>query len=145
MASDPSLAIQAAAYAVATGGPFQAACGLTTGVYDEVPADAAYPYLTLEDIQVVPDLAVGFNGSEVVLTVHVWSRKAGSVEVKRIADAVRDFLAPVPGSAAPFALESRGHRLISWLAGGSRVLRDLNDPLAKHIPVRITYATQPTA
>ena len=143
MASDPSLAIQGSAYAVLTGAPFQSACGVATGVWDEVPANAAYPYVSIEDLQTTPNQAVGFDGSEVVLTAHVWSRKTGSVEAKRIADAVRDALAPVPGSAPPFSLAARGHVLIGWLAGGSRMLRDPNDPLAKHIPVRLIYQTQP--
>ncbi len=143
MSSDPSIAIQGGAYAVMAGDAFQAACGVAVGVHDQVPEAAAYPFVTVEDIQPTPDIAVGFDGSETVLTVHVWSRATGTVEAKTISDAVRRFLAPAPPSAPPFDLSARGHRLISWLAGGARTLRDPNDPLAKHIPVRLTYRTQP--
>lgn len=56
-------------------------------VYDRVPAKAAdaFPRITLGDEQVLDDSSSCGEGWEVYPDIHVWSRKPGHVEAKRIA------------------------------------------------------------
>lgn len=53
-------------------------------IYDDVPQDAAFPYVTLGD-----DTHLAFDtddslGAESTIVVHVWSRYRGRKEVKEI-------------------------------------------------------------
>lgn len=83
--SDPSLALQGAinvrlrAEISAIGGR----------VFDEVPADVAFPYVELGEFHTVDDGAQCLDAVEVFATLHVWSRAAGQVEAKQIGGAVR--------------------------------------------------------
>lgn len=56
------------------------------GIYDQPPADAAFPYVTIGDDQVLDDGNTCGDGWEVFSDVHVWSRSvAGSkLEAKQI-------------------------------------------------------------
>ncbi len=58
-------------------------------VFDEVPADVAFPYIELGEFQTVDDGAQCHDGMEVFAILHVWSRAAGQPETKTIAGAVR--------------------------------------------------------
>ncbi|MDB5618216.1 DUF3168 domain-containing protein [Tardiphaga sp.] len=61
-------------------------------VFDEVPASAAYPYLSLGGGQVIGDDDECSDGSEVTFQIHGWSQSAatpGYSMVKKIAGAVR--------------------------------------------------------
>jgi len=85
--SDPSLELQQAMVAVLkTPGALPAAVG--GRVYDDVPLTAAYPYISLGDIQVLPDKAECIDGTEVFPQVDIWSRGPGYPEAKAIAKAV---------------------------------------------------------
>jgi hypothetical protein len=60
--------------------------GGTVRTYQDVPADAVFPYLTIGESQLVPDLAECIDGSEVFPVIHVWSRSHGGFEeAKKIA------------------------------------------------------------
>lgn len=52
----------------------QALIGNPVRIFDMVPPQPAYPFVTLGDRQDVPDLAECIDGSEVFLTFHIWSR-----------------------------------------------------------------------
>lgn len=73
--------LQAAIYTRLTG-------ALSYPVYDVVPQNQAFPYITLgEDTGV--DWSTKTNpGQEVTTTLHVWSRAAGMKELKTIMDGI---------------------------------------------------------
>ena len=74
------VAIQAAIY--------QALSTLAYPVYDDVPQNAAFPYIVIGD-----DTSIPFDddcnvGAESTITIHVWSIYSGRLEVKQIMNAV---------------------------------------------------------
>lgn len=75
-------------------------------IYDDVPRNAAFPYLTIGQ-STVRDWSTGTElGHEHLLTLHVWSRAAGRKESHEIMSAVETVL-----HDAPLALER--HRLVN--------------------------------
>lgn len=137
-----SLALQEAIFAKLLAAPFQTACGVTVGVYDRVPPNAVLPYVTIGDDHEMADLAQGYDGSDILTTLVVWSREPGRVEAKRIAEAIRAQIAPPAGSPPPLSLE--GHRIVTWAFQGGQPMPDLDGVTTKAI-VKITYRTAPTA
>lgn len=87
--SDPSLPLQAALIA-----ELRNNVGTEVGdrVYDAAPADAAFPYVTLGDCQVLPDKADCIDGTEVYFQIDVWSRAVGYPEVKTVAGEILGIL-----------------------------------------------------
>lgn len=63
-----------------------------TGVYDEVPQDATFPYIVIGDDTGVQWDTDDTLGAESTLTIHVWSRKAGRKETKEIMQLIYDAL-----------------------------------------------------
>lgn len=76
--SDPSLALRQALLAALTAG----SPALT--VYDAVPQDAAYPYVTLDFEQILDRSYVAKNRDERFLYLSVWSTYKGQKEVLEI-------------------------------------------------------------
>lgn len=140
--SDPTLAVQAAFYAVLSGASFQAACGQTVGIYDHPPSGASLPYVVISDIQTDGAAAQGYDGSEVHANLTVWSNAPNKVELMSIAAQIRQFLAPRSDKGAPFALV--GHRLITWQHMQTQSMGEPDGISSKAI-VRITYQTEPTS
>ena len=91
--SDPALAVQKALVGALKADPTLAA--LVAGrIYDQPPAAAQMPYVSTGEDQVVPDRADGgYEGSDITVTIHAWSRATGFPEVKQIAAAIRIVLA----------------------------------------------------
>jgi len=90
--SEPSLALQGALNTA-----LRAASAVTalieTRVYDRVPKDPTFPYVSFGDMQVLPDQAECLEGSvEIYATIDVWSRTVGKVEAKTIAGAIVSLL-----------------------------------------------------
>lgn len=53
-------------------------------IYDHVPQNTVYPYVSIgDDTSVAWDTDLD-NGSETTLTIHVWSRMRGRREVKEV-------------------------------------------------------------
>lgn len=76
--SDPSLALQQAFYQRLT-------AELSCPVYDAVPADTPYPYVTLDSEAVTNDSPLNGRKRETrFLYLSVWSRYPGQAEVKRL-------------------------------------------------------------
>ncbi|MCI3271024.1 DUF3168 domain-containing protein [Streptomyces cylindrosporus] len=67
--------LQAAVYAKLTASP--ALLALVSGVYDEVPEPAPYPYVSIGSITEVPDDAHDRQGLEATIVLHVWSKSPG--------------------------------------------------------------------
>jgi hypothetical protein len=61
-------------------------------VYDDVPADAAYPYITLGAYTCKPVGAKGLAAFDVSQQVHIWSDYQGKKEVNSIADDISSLL-----------------------------------------------------
>lgn len=123
--SEPSLALQGAIVAALKAWP---AVGALIGarVYDRVPPQPTFPYVSLGSDQVIPDHAECLEGSvEITATLDVWSRSVGKVEAKQIAGAIVSLL-NFNGT-----LVLTGYRLVSIEHESSRHLDD-PDGLTSH-------------
>jgi hypothetical protein len=86
-------AAQEAVYArLMSDAPLQALIGDPARIYDLVPPDAAFPYLTLGDVTVREFDTKDRTGFEQTFLLHVWSRQRGRKELKAILQAVFDRL-----------------------------------------------------
>jgi hypothetical protein len=83
--SDPALSVQMAYVA-----RLRASVPAVSGrVHDRVPQSVGFPHLQIGDIQTVEDGADCIDGTEVTVTLHVWSRATGAVEARSIAASCR--------------------------------------------------------
>lgn len=62
------------------------------GVYDLVPPNAAFPYVSLGSTWETQDDAECIQAVELGMRIDVWSRSIGSAEARRIADTIRSSL-----------------------------------------------------
>lgn len=62
--------------------------GLVTGVFDGVPEQQPYPYITLGSITEVPDDAHDRQGLTAQVVLHIWSKYRGYYEAARILTAM---------------------------------------------------------
>lgn len=130
---DPSLELQIAL--IARLRAFPALATLVGGrIYDAPPPSAAYPYVTLGEDQILPDAGTDYDGADVTLTLHVWSKATGFPETKRIAAAIRAALAA--------ELPLTALRLVDLVYEGARYLRE-PDGLVSHGVVTFTALTEP--
>lgn len=105
-------------------------------IYDRVPPAASFPYISIGEDQVLPDLAQCYDGADVVSTLHAWSRAIGYGEVKRVAAALEKAL-----TAATFTLT--GFRLVDKFFESTRYMRD-PDGLTSHAVVTFRARTEPS-
>lgn len=97
---------------------------LVTGVYDSVPQDAAFPYVTIgEDVHNAWD-TFDSVGSDATITVHTWSVARGRKEVKEIQGAIYEALSRT-------VLTYSGYGIISIDFDGSQSFMDA-DGLTRH-------------
>ena len=80
--TDPAWPLQQALYTTLTGDTTLMA--LIDAVHDQVPEEAAYPYVSLGDDTAVDWGTKSTQGQEVTITLHGWSRARGRREVKQI-------------------------------------------------------------
>ena len=84
---DPSLPLQTALFAALTApGVLPAVVG--GRVYDEAPQNAATPYVSIGDCQVLPDKAECVDGYICHPIVDIWSTYKGFAEAKTIAASI---------------------------------------------------------
>ncbi len=83
--SNGSWPLQQGLYTILTG-------ALACGVYDEVPQNAPYPYVTIGESIIVDDGTKTASGTEHASTFHVWSQSAGKKEAKLILAKIYDTL-----------------------------------------------------
>src|SRR5690606_17131679 len=70
-------------------------------IFDHVPTDAAFPYVTFGRVSVFDWSTSTESGLEHLVTLHVWSKAKGKKEAFAILDAVRKVL------EAPLTLDSQ--------------------------------------
>lgn len=91
-ATDSTLDVQKALVAAIKGNGAVAAL-IGTRVYDEVPQDAVFPYVSIADMLGEPAVeTISGEGFEVLASVHIWSRARGAVEARQIAAAIVNVL-----------------------------------------------------
>jgi len=85
--SDPSLELQTAIVGKLKNDPgVQAVVGQR--VYDEVPNNPTFPYISLGDNQVLPDKADCIDGTEIFWQIDGWARDPTFPMAKKISKAV---------------------------------------------------------
>jgi hypothetical protein len=86
-------------------------------VYDLVKPDTSFPYVSIGDDQVVGERAECYDGCEVNVPIHAWSRAVGFPELKRLTAAIQTSLLAPP-------LTLTGFRLVDAEITETRHLRD---------------------
>ena len=111
---------------VALGGP---------KIYDEPPATASFPYVTLGEAR-ISDYSAGDDDSEEhQLTLHAWSRQGGHKEAHMIAGALLQALDDAP-------LAPDGHQLVNLRFSLADIRREA-DGRTYHALVRFRAVTEP--
>jgi hypothetical protein len=104
-------------------------------VYDEVPRQAAFPYVTLGEC-IITDCSTGTEpGLEHQLTLHAWSRHGGHSEAHEIAGALLAALDDAPLTLA-------GHHLVNLRFALADIRREA-DGRTYHALVRFRAVTEP--
>lgn len=117
MTLDPDRALQKAVIAALRGADsLSALLGSPPRVYDEPPAQPAYPYLTLSRAQIRPWGGLEGEGIEHAVTLTCVSRFGGTEEAKAVIAAAR---AELHGAS----LSLDGHRLVNLRATFGDVFR----------------------
>ena len=129
----PDAALQVGLYN-ALAGDADIALLVGDGVYDHVPADAAFPYIQFGDSQTLSDDAEGLDAAECFVDLHAWSRGPGRMEAKRLAAAMQAVC------AGDIALE--GHRIVERSSEGVRIFFEA-DGVTSHVVVSFRYLTEP--
>ncbi len=104
-------------------------------VYDEPPAQASYPYVTLGEARVTDVSAGDDRLEEHQLTLHAWSRQGGHREAHMIAGALLQALDDAPLSPA-------AHQLVNLRFSLADIRREA-DGRTYHALVRFRAVTEP--
>lgn len=104
------------------------------GVYDNPPASAKLPYITIGESQIIRDDLTCVDGQICYLTLHAWSGQPGFPEVKRIADRMVDLLHLA-------AIDVVGFRLVSLMHRNTRNFRDA-DGVTSHAVIEFVANTE---
>ena len=104
-------------------------------IYDEPPASAAFPYVTLGEARVTDYSTATSPGEEHQLTLHAWSRQGGHREAHLIAGALLQALDDAP-------LAPAGHHLVNLRFSVADVRRE-SDGRTYHALVRFRAVTEP--
>jgi hypothetical protein len=132
---DPTLPIQNA-FILALKASVPVAALVSGRVYDWPPPRPVRPYITVGEIQVLPDKADCFDSVEMSIPIHGWSQTASSVEVKQLGRAIIATL-----DAAELAVE--GHHLVLLELEQAQYLRD-PDGITHHAVVILRALTEPS-
>ena len=104
-------------------------------VYDEAPASAAFPYVTLGDARIQDASAGSDPAQEHRLTLHAWSRQGGHKEAHIIAGALLEALDDAP-------LAPDGHHLVNLRFSVADIRREA-DGRTYHALGRFRAVTEP--
>jgi hypothetical protein len=134
--SSPAWELQKAIYEALTADAALVVLLGAARIYDEVPRDAAFPYVTFGPAT-TRDWSTGTEaGSEHVIVLRAWSKSGGEKDVHLILEAVRKAL-----HDAPLTLD--GHHLVSLRHELSDSMRD-PDGETYHGAARFRAVTEPT-
>jgi Protein of unknown function (DUF3168) len=90
MTASTGWSLQRGIYQALAGSPALTALLGGVRIYDDPPQDASYPFITLGE-SALRDWSTGTeDGSEHLLTLHVWSRAGGKKQAHDILEAVKD-------------------------------------------------------
>lgn len=128
--SDAALAVQTAVLT-------ELVSALSEPVYDHVPEDTNFPYVTIGDDSQEDWSADGLEGEIHVLTIHSWSRYRGRKQIKEIMDSVKDALHEQ-------SLTLMGHDLISMRWESSETILE-DDGITYHGTQKFRALTQETS
>lgn len=103
-------------------------------VYDHVPENAVYPYVTVGEAIAAPDNTLDGYGADTVAVVHVWSEYRGFVEPNAIGGLVVGIL-----DRQPMRIE--GHRVVAVRWKQTTPMKDPN-PRVRHTVVRLQVVTE---
>jgi hypothetical protein len=104
-------------------------------IYDEPPATAAFPYVTLGEMRISDYSAGDEPGEEHQLTLHAWSRQGGHREAHIIAGTLLQALDDAP-------LAPDGHHLVNLRFSLADIRREA-DGRTYHAVVRFRAVTEP--
>ncbi len=104
-------------------------------IYDEPPADVAFPYATLGRVETRASDAQGVDALDHAVTLHVWSRYGGRAEALDAIGALRNALHDA-------ALTVDGRRLVLLYAVYADVFR-AGDGRTTHGVLRLRALTEP--
>jgi hypothetical protein len=104
-------------------------------IWDDVPRGAAFLYVTFGPTATRDWSTGGEPGEEHVVTLHVWSRAAGSKEVQEIAGAIRAAL-------HDRALVLEAHRLVNLRQESAETRREADEEGYRG-SVRLRAVTEP--
>lgn len=111
--------------------------GVNARIFQDVTASPTFPYITIGESQNLPDKAECIDGSEIFITLHVYSKAPGFGQVKAIAAAISDSLDEA-------ALDLDEHDLFE-LTRDSVLFRTDPDNVIKHAILVFRALTEPVA
>jgi hypothetical protein len=137
MTTSPALALQTGLRAalLADAG-FVAALG-GENVYDDVPRDAPFPYITIGNIETRDWSTQTSRGHEHTVTVHLWSSYRGR---KQVQDLIAELDRVLDGADPPLS----DHRLVNLSIVFWTALRDPDGEIYRGT-VRLRAVTEPIA
>ncbi|WP_229713972.1 DUF3168 domain-containing protein [Streptomyces fuscichromogenes] len=109
---------------------------LVTGVWDQVPEGAQYPYVVLGEATETPDNAHAVIGRSTSTMLHIWSQHDGYAEALQILGVIAELFDHQP-------LDVPGLHHVSTHYEFSQTLTDPEPPGdIRHIPVRFRTRTE---
>lgn len=131
--SDPSLELQAAIVSkLKNDAGVQAVVGQR--IYDEVPSNPTFPYISLGDPQVLPDDADCIDGTEIFWQIDGWARDPTFPMPKKIAKAITAALHNQDITVS-------GYTVVVCELNTTNYLRD-PDGITRHCAVSIRFLLQ---
>jgi hypothetical protein len=127
MSGNPYAAIQQALYDILTSDPTLA--NKITGVFDFVPDNQDYPFVTIGETMSIPYETFDRYGEEVSTILHIWSRYRGMKQVNEIMEDCKRLLARKDFAVA-------GWQNISCYHDFSEVIRE-PDGVTRHGVIRL--------
>jgi hypothetical protein len=110
--------------------------GLVRGVFDWVEEGQDYPYIRIGEAIETPDNTHDSHGSNLVITLHVWSKYRGYAQALTIASRVRALLEHRPLTVA-------GHRHVATYYVSQQTITDPEPPGdIRHVPISFRVLTE---
>ncbi len=130
-------ALREALYTALTGDTaLQALIGNPARVHDDVPPDAAFPFVTFGDADASDWSTKESLGAEHTVTLHAWSRYEGHKEAQQILETIEALLHDAN-------LTLTGHALVNLRFVSSGIVRD-PDGATAHGFIRFRAVTEQT-